>query len=663
MSSTVLNDTFTATATTAGAGAGADDTSTVYVDPTQHWKTLSPEQTTALALIPIPSSILSFVSSILIIRSIERKRRQSSLAYANHHNNNNNNNNAGTRSHHHRHRRQPTTAYAGRRSVDQPGPYERIIYAMSCYDMLFTAVFVWSPFLTPTGYWWPSPNHFGNENTCRFIGTMFQFSLANIYYYGWLGVYFLLTIRFDVRKETFVKRVEGWMHGSIIMLAAVPSLAGGIVDFYDELAMFPGCWIDNYPKGCTDDTCLSPLIAWIIAGGPFCVVTLSLIINYLTILCYVRKRYNRHSPPVIISSSSRTRTTGSESTTRRQSFDGFSSMFFVSDRRQQSQQQQQQQRPADDDADHDAGPSGGRSQLNLSSSSHHERRLSGTLRPTGQANRVRLVSTQAYLYISTFFLTYTWFFTLQVIESLPTGSAANFPTYAFMILQAVFTPLAGFWNALVFFRPKYISLRHYHVRRYERQLQLQQLNTSSTASSNDHENGDDVRLVPRWKIVYWVVFGEIGHSTGSTPVQPTTPAGESPPWYQKIPSCALLCLRVICCCSPPQGVRVSEASHKSSSRPSVVEKLGSVQHSSVHSVQDKSDIEEEAVPRSRSRDDEVQLIEANDVEITVKEDTNDKKNVLDKGRENNGRDDHGDDNDDEDNDWDSSSSYSVVLND
>mmetsp|Transcript_19752 Transcript_19752/g.47721 ORF Transcript_19752/g.47721 Transcript_19752/m.47721 type:complete len:630 (+) Transcript_19752:241-2130(+) len=629
MSSTVLNAT--------AAGAGATATSSVS---SRKYMTLSPAQTTALALIPIPSAILSFISSILIIRSIERKRRQSSLPYAN-----NNNNNDGPRSHH---RRRPTTAYAGRRLVEKPGPYERIIYAMSCYDMLFTAVIVWSPFLTPTGYWWPSPNHFGNENTCRFIGTMFQFSIANVFYYGLLGFYFLLTIRFHVRKETFVKRVEVWVHGFIIFFSVSTSLAGGIINFYDELALFPGCWIDNYPKGCSGDTCQSPLIAWILAGIPFCVVIVSLIVNYLTILCYVTKRYKRHSPPVALSSSSRTNV---ESTARRQSFDGLSSMFFLSGRRQQAQEQEQQH--ADDDADNDVGPSDGPDRFNLSSSSRPERLISGTLHPTGQANRVRLVSTQAYLYISTFFLTYTWIFTLQVIES--TGNAENFPFFVFFILQAVFMPLAGFWNALVFFRPRYILLRRYYVRRYERELQLQQLNTLSTDSSIEHEDGDDIRLVPRWKIVFWVVFGENDNSNGSPSVQPTTLERESMPWYRNMSSCVLQYLRVILCCHPSQTARVSEGSCKSSSRPSVDDKLPSVQNVSNNSIQDEGDVEDDTV--SRSRDNELPSIEDNDFEINDDDDITDNKNILDGGNGNNGHDDYGND------DCESSSSYSSVLRD
>jgi hypothetical protein len=251
------------------------------------------------------------------------------------------------------------------------------------------------------------------------------------------------------------------------------------------------------------------------------------------------------------------------------------------------QQQQQQQRwclrwissqhhppsipPTHRSSSSSTRPSGGRH------GAPTERRASFSLHPIGQANRVRLVSTQAYLYIGSFFLTYSWFFLLQIVESMSDEVISSFPTYPFMILQALFTPLAGFWNALVFFRPKYIALRQFHVRRYERQKQrqqrqLQHQSESSSDSSGDHETGDEIRMLSRWMIFRLVVFGENNRPRtsvqGLQPSAQTASAGESNSWYQRGTSCITQCFGLSILCHSAHPLRISEESRANNSKKS-----------------------------------------------------------------------------------------------
>lgn len=267
----------------------------------------------------------------------------------------------------------------GGRNHGALGTYERIILAMSVYDVVASVVYVLQPFLTPGRIW---PTYTGNATTCRVMGTIFQVSSSAMIYYGMLSYYYLLTIRFKITPRTMANQIEPCMHIFAIGWPLVCGIAGAIMDWYDELSLFPGCWIDNYPKGCSGGSCKSPAIAWATTGWIAVVIIVSLCINNTVISLHVRKSY---------------------------------------------------------------GPG-----------KFTEERLSGSMGQT--AKRIRLVSSQASLYVGTFFLTYIWFIFLQIVESL-SYNQSNFPAFPFVVLQALFTPAAGFFNALIFFRPRYLSVR------------------------------------------------------------------------------------------------------------------------------------------------------------------------------------------------------------
>ncbi|KAG7346118.1 hypothetical protein IV203_005186 [Nitzschia inconspicua] len=446
-------------------------------------QTFTDSQVIPLALLPIFPGILSVLSSLLILSSIRRKRSIQQC----------------------RDRKRPHA------NQNKLGTYERLLVGMSVFDVISTTTFIWSPFLAPSGYWWPSKHPFGNANTCRFAGTMVQLSLANMYYYGCLGIYFLLTIRFHMRQETITNRVEPWMHLSSISLATIPALVGAVIDFYGVNEFFPGCWIDDYPKGCAEDECLSPLIAWVCAGLPFMSVIVVLVVSNLTISYYVRRRYGLHVHSNTGENNNDNSTSRPFSTKHSASFHlGGSSLFLGHSTEATESSTQHKFTPTSTKRSFLASMrrSTSMNDSTLSTSPN----LSGSLHPVGQANRVRLVSSQASLYVGTFFLTYSWFFVLQIVESLDADSRASFPTYPFMILQAFFTPMAGFWNALIFFRPKYIALRQYHLRRHQRQLERKRQPTvdplASQGSAERTPDNEVIKILSRWEIIILVLFGE-----------------------------------------------------------------------------------------------------------------------------------------------------------
>ena len=86
--------------------------------------------------------------------------------------------------------------------------------------------------------------------------------------------------------------------------------------------------------------------------------------------------------------------------------------------------------------------------------------MSGLFDSDVQVKRLRQVSVQCYLFVAVFFITTGPFFAMQVLESLGIvyrGVEADF--YPLWALQSFLTPLNGFLNAVIFFRPRYLAAR------------------------------------------------------------------------------------------------------------------------------------------------------------------------------------------------------------
>ena len=85
--------------------------------------------------------------------------------------------------------------------------------------------------------------------------------------------------------------------------------------------------------------------------------------------------------------------------------------------------------------------------------------VSNTLSET-QKNRIRAVATQALLYVDAFFLTLLWVVVIKIIgdEGFTQENESQF--YWLFVCQAVFSPLTGFFNLIIFVRPRYIQFRH-----------------------------------------------------------------------------------------------------------------------------------------------------------------------------------------------------------
>ena len=85
-----------------------------------------------------------------------------------------------------------------------------------------------------------------------------------------------------------------------------------------------------------------------------------------------------------------------------------------------------------------------------------------------QQRRLHLVSSQAFLFVVSFFLCNVWTATGAMVESVGTDATEMkklmVQFYPVFVCQAFFAPLQGFLNMMVYIRPRYLTLRHEYPR-------------------------------------------------------------------------------------------------------------------------------------------------------------------------------------------------------
>jgi len=271
-------------------------------------------------------------------------------------------------------------------------PYDRIILGLSSCDILISCTHIVSPFLLPRDtsqrVW-----AMGSESTCRNLGFMAQLSMWGPWYNCLLSFYYLLTVRFQVKRTDFNRKYETWVHLVGAFFFPVTAIIGYICDWYSEMQLSMACWVGEVPKGCgASGTCTGKgnLIAYIFAGIPWAITLLSLIINNMIIYIFVRKSF---SP-------------SRKSTTRR------------SDLRQESRDM--------------------------------------TERGLLQQQLTKEVATQGFLYVSFFLMTSTPVLIIQVLDGIGFGEEDQGRLYPLLVLNSLLLPSLGFFNVFIYVRPSYL---------------------------------------------------------------------------------------------------------------------------------------------------------------------------------------------------------------
>mmetsp|Transcript_13782 Transcript_13782/g.33380 ORF Transcript_13782/g.33380 Transcript_13782/m.33380 type:complete len:203 (-) Transcript_13782:874-1482(-) len=128
-----------------------------------------------------------------------------------------------------------------------------------------------------------------NDATCTATGFLIQFSWSGMLYYNMLSFYFLFKSRYGMSNTFIGKRIEPFMHIVSVGYPLLTGIVGAVWGMYSETSASFGCWVNEYPRGCTDEY-KSVIIGWIFYGIPFGISSLSLAFNNIAIFIFVRNQ-------------------------------------------------------------------------------------------------------------------------------------------------------------------------------------------------------------------------------------------------------------------------------------------------------------------------------------------------------------------------------------
>jgi hypothetical protein len=214
------------TATEDDGGIGSSDQP---LAPILSFNGMPQNKINTLSYLPIASGTLSVLGSLMILLSLYRSKVQL--------------NQRASRQLRGRGRRGGNS-----RSAAQSPVYCRLLAAMSVYDIIMTFFSSMIGLLLGTG---TSSNdkREGTQFDCTLQGFLFQWGFGSFAYGAWLNVYYVLTIRYNVRLEHLVKFFEPAAHISVFVIYFSTALIASLLDLMNPVSVST-CWIAPYPIYC-----------------------------------------------------------------------------------------------------------------------------------------------------------------------------------------------------------------------------------------------------------------------------------------------------------------------------------------------------------------------------------------------------------------------------
>lgn len=320
----------------------------------------------------------------------------------------------------------------GERKTLANSAYYRLMLSMSTSD--FIVSFAW--FCTT----WPIPRddlvldnpsekiygNIGTPQTCTAQAFFIQLGIVTPFYNALLASYYYLTIRREWKEDDFMKRVEFFGHFVALAFGFGTSIAGLAMEIYNNSVVW--CWIAPYPSGCGNGEGQTPCVRggqakalrWIFYYGPlwaniFLVAFfMSLVYFYVRGLDVKMNKYTKTYRDNAARMSAASATNGEESSEH--VTDGRRPSFLVrsfSTTKMEQIKEQRKQR---------------------------------------KNERSKAVANQGLFYAGTFAL--VWVFG-TIVRAMQLAGAP--PPWAIIFLFAVFTPSQGFFNFLVYVRPRVIK--------------------------------------------------------------------------------------------------------------------------------------------------------------------------------------------------------------
>jgi hypothetical protein len=138
---------------------------------------------------------------------------------------------------------------SGRAAAGQSGVYNRLLAAMSAYDLVLTIGGVYLGLILGTGMGHGIDSG-ASRLACTLQGFLIQVGAGSRAYGAWLNVYYNLTIRYNVRENVLVKYFEPAVHiGVLVFYVGSATIASGI-GLMNPMSVSV-CWIAPYPIFCS----------------------------------------------------------------------------------------------------------------------------------------------------------------------------------------------------------------------------------------------------------------------------------------------------------------------------------------------------------------------------------------------------------------------------
>lgn len=352
-----------------------------------------------LAIVPIPSALLSIVGSYVIICIARR-------------------------------------SYMKRTCT----PYTRLLLAMSVTDVVFSINLALAPFLRPnnssTRAW-----AFGNDASCSTVGLFNQYSLTTRFYNGMLALYFLLTTKFGFTNARISKRIEPVMHAISISYPLVTALGFILKDEYGEVPSALGCARSLSLGDSKESTMVQDGVYFAL---PTVLLLIILVVCNVMILMFVRQR-------TVIGSSGRaseTRLANEESFSLNDDSAGGTHRLPIGKSSSFSTLRDSSLRISF------------RMSRSKQTSGSNSSTSSEQSRAERQYRRLKLISSQALLFVASYAMCNIWNVILFLV--LGKATVVDQTMYPLAVIEAITLPLQGLFNVIVFVRPKYLRRRQQH---------------------------------------------------------------------------------------------------------------------------------------------------------------------------------------------------------
>jgi hypothetical protein len=350
--------------------------------------------------------------------------------------------------------------------IKKPSVYNRLMFGMSLFDIIQAVSLLIGPFLIPEsgGRKWA----YGNDQTCLMVGFFVQLGCTVPFYNISLNAFFLLTVVYGMSEARITRWIEPTLHCISILYPLITASIGVGLNLYSELELGVSCWIGEYPRGCDEDPtleCTSTLIGWFYSGIPFVGSFLFLLIANFLIYRKVRKTTKQASQYSIDSviahfsivdshSSSIEHTVENKPNINRCNIGKLIWRFITCAKTSQIDDHETKNDIIDNTLIRNK-PEYSR-KMSMRTTEMELRRKERHRLKNSRANAVLI---QATLYVLACLSTIFWMMVLRVIESGGFKREDESTIFWLTLLTHLTFPLQGFWNLLIFVRPKYLRWR------------------------------------------------------------------------------------------------------------------------------------------------------------------------------------------------------------